>query len=132
MGKKRSQAEVDALWPKDKVYYTMGAAVTLPATNNTKAASIIQQMYEGEGAVAGMFDVRKLIKKGSFFVVVFQRDVSNDSEVVNDALLCGRDFNKVLIDQFMSEAKAAIASKNLPIKITLVDSPKFSAVPIKG
>lgn len=133
MGKKRSQAEVDALWPKNKDQYKFTATVTLPntATNKTEAATMIQQMFEGMEAMAGQFEVRKLIEKGkknNLFVVVFERDVPDDTEVVNDELLKGRDFNKVLTDQFMQEAKAVIEDKKLPYKVKITSGPAFSKI----
>jgi hypothetical protein len=129
---KRTQEQVDALWPVNQPTYNFAAVVTVRGGIDKKPQEVakqLQPLYEGHEAMAGSFVVGKLEGQGSdevSFHVVFTRDVCDDCGVVEDKLLNGDDFNKTLTDQFVTEFNNAVAATKSQIRLKIKEGPTFA------
>jgi hypothetical protein len=129
----RTQAEVDALWPAGKNMYVFLAHVTIHgALHIHHAAEDLQKLYEGHEAMAGEFNVEPEPPNRSgddpMFLVTFRRDVPDDVDVVNNALLAGGDFESVLRTQFETEFEAAVKATGVKAKLLFLSLPEFIKV----
>ncbi len=125
----RTKEQVDALWPKNKSQYVIRGAVTCLATTKTQAIAAIQKLYEGAEAAAGMFTVDSIHQrhtpKRTTFLVSFIRDVPDDIEVVDDQLIAGKNFHKVLVSQLRLEIRNSIKERKLNMKVVLASLVTF-------
>lgn len=134
--KKRTQLEVNALWPKNRDRYTITAYIKMPSLINNKPAAIncLKPLFQGYHAVAGMFCVEKLVEQNltwTTFEITFERDVPDDFDVVNEQLLQGKDFHTALIDQLKRELKNAILDTGYRMLIHSLSKPEFKKVRFK-
>lgn len=126
----RSQAEVDALWPANKRAYVFLANVTVHgALTIQHAAQDLQKLYEGHEAMAGEFNVEpeppNRTGDDPMFLVTFTRDVPDDIDVVNEALLAGHDFERCLRSQFEQEFENAVKDTGVKAKLLFLSLPEF-------
>lgn len=126
----RTQAEVDALWPTNKLAYALIANVTIPgASTIQEAAAQLQKLYEGHEAMAGEFNVEpeqpNRTGEHPMFLVSFVRDVPDDLDVVNPALLARHDFESALRSQFDQEFVAAVKQTGINAKLLFLSLPEW-------
>ncbi len=113
----RTQAEVDALWPDADHYAIIGTISAPGAITPADAAGPLRGVYDGHNAVAGLFKVEYVEKGTAIATVRFQRDVTDDCEVVNDELLAGKDLKAVLVEQLRTEIQASIEDTGTGIRL---------------
>lgn len=123
----RTEAEVEALWPKVNRYKFKGNVV-IEAHSAEGVASVVQQLYEGSQAIAGEFQVSEpigVIGNEKTFPITFIRDVCDDKDVVEPLLTDGGDLRQALVKQMELEIKNAIKETGIKIFIYLTDGPYF-------
>jgi len=120
---KRTAEQVERLWPAGDVYRIEGLVEVDLATPQAVAVEL-QRLFDTEGGVAGFFDVTATKGPGAF-AVTFTRDVAEDYEVVEPALLDGGDLLKVLVAQLAREIKDAAQRVGSKVDVTLTTFPVF-------
>lgn len=120
----RTQEQVDALWGDNQFFHFKAVVQVAGVTEIPKAAHVMQELLYDEW-VGGDFRIQESLGDGQF-KVTFQRNVCDEVDVSNPALLAGKDFSTVLTQQLMTEVVEAVGSVDAVVKIVSIEPPVFT------